>query len=110
MMCIRPLGMVTGNRSIFRHLLSQIRIGMDLTKFTLPAFLMAPRSTLEMFASLFGRSHMLAEYVHILNPVYTIHSVYSRVTAKPTSQERMIAVVKWYLGSLSASRRVSALK
>ncbi len=54
---------VTSNRSIIRHILSQVKIGMDLTKFTLPAFLMAPRSTLEMYASIFGRTDMLTAYV-----------------------------------------------
>ncbi len=54
---------VTSNKSIIRHILSQVRIGMDLTKFTLPAFLTAPRSTLEMYASIFGRTDMLTTYV-----------------------------------------------
>ncbi|XP_064392295.1 oxysterol-binding protein-related protein 9-like [Halichondria panicea] len=81
------------NKSIIRHILSQLRIGMDLTRFTLPAFLLAPRSTLEMYASLFGRPNML-----------------TAVTDQPTPRDRMIAAVKWFLGSLSASRRDPALK
>lgn len=57
---------VSPSRSIIRHILSQVRIGMDLTKFTLPAFLMAPRSTLEMYASIFGRTSMLTTCVETI--------------------------------------------
>ena len=36
--------------SIIKHLLSQVRIGMDLTKIVLPTFILERRSLLEMFA------------------------------------------------------------
>lgn len=107
------------NKSIIRHILSQLRIGMDLTRFTLPAFLLAPRSTLEMYASLFGRPNMLTAYVKAQHYCVCMCDVMSsndqglycvytcRVTDQPTPRDRMIAAVKWFLGSLSASRRVS---
>jgi oxysterol-binding protein-related protein 9/10/11 len=36
--------------SLISHLLSQLRIGMDLTKVVLPTFILEKRSLLEMYA------------------------------------------------------------
>lgn len=36
--------------SVVTHLISQVKIGMDLTKVTLPTFILERRSLLEMYA------------------------------------------------------------
>lgn len=41
---------MNAHSSIVTHLLSQVRIGMDLTKIVLPTFILERRSLLEMFA------------------------------------------------------------
>ena len=40
--------------SLITHLLSQVRIGMDLTKVVLPTFILEKRSLLEMYADFFA--------------------------------------------------------
>jgi len=40
--------------SLISHLLSQVRIGMDLTKVVLPTFILEKRSLLEMYADFFA--------------------------------------------------------
>lgn len=40
--------------SVIRHLLSQVKIGMDLTKVVLPTFILERRSLLEMYADYFA--------------------------------------------------------
>jgi len=76
------------NGSVITHLLSQVRIGMDLTKIVLPTFILERRSLLEMYADFF---------VH--------PTIFTDIAAKQTSEERMIQVLKWYLSSFSASRK-----
>lgn len=45
-----PLDGVQANRSIIMHMLSQVRVGMDLTRIVLPTFILEKRSLLEMYA------------------------------------------------------------
>lgn len=40
--------------SVVTHLLSQVKIGMDLTKVALPTFILERRSLLEMYADYFA--------------------------------------------------------
>lgn len=40
--------------SVIRHLLAQVKIGMDLTKVVLPTFILERRSLLEMYADYFA--------------------------------------------------------
>lgn len=40
--------------SVIKHLLSQVKIGMDLTKVVLPTFILERRSLLEMYADYFA--------------------------------------------------------
>ena len=40
--------------SVITHLLSQVRIGMDLTKIVLPTFILERRSLLEMYSDFFA--------------------------------------------------------
>ena len=48
-------------QSVITHLLTQVRIGMDLTKITLPTFILEPRSLLEMYADFFAHTDLFLE-------------------------------------------------
>lgn len=48
------VGSLEKHGSIIAHLLSQVRIGMDLTKVVLPTFILERRSLLEMYADFFA--------------------------------------------------------
>lgn len=49
--------------SVLSHLVSQVRIGMDLTKVTLPTFILERRSLLEMYADFFSHADLFARWV-----------------------------------------------
>ncbi|CAF3734230.1 unnamed protein product [Rotaria sp. Silwood1] len=79
--------------TIISHLISQARISMDLTKITLPTFILERRSFLEMLADFLAHPD---EFVNI--------------TDYQTSRERFIQVVKWYLSAFHAGRKSSVAK
>lgn len=79
-----------GQRSVIMHIISQLRLGMDLTRVTLPTFILERRSLLEMFADFLG------------HPDYFV-----RVADAATPEDRMQAVVKWYLTSIHVGRNGS---
>lgn len=74
--------------SVITHLLSQVRIGMDLTKIVLPTFILERRSLLEMYADFFAHP-----------------DIFTDIPIKQSAEERMVQVLKWYLSSFSASRK-----
>ncbi|CAF2741450.1 unnamed protein product [Rotaria sp. Silwood2] len=74
--------------TIISHLISQARISMDLTKITLPTFILERRSFLEMLAD------FLAHPDQFVN-----------VTDCQTPRDRFIQVVKWYLSAFHAGRK-----
>lgn len=79
--------------SVITHLLSQVRIGMDLTKIVLPTFILERRSLLEMYSDFFAHPDLFVQ------------------TTEGTSQEdRMVRVLKWYLSSFHAGRKSSIAK
>ncbi|KAI3377996.1 hypothetical protein SNEBB_009364 [Seison nebaliae] len=84
---------VVENCSVIRHLLSQLSIGMDLTRVTLPTFILERNSTLEMFANF------------IAHP-----DIFLACNKGETAKDRMIAVTRWYLGSFHASRKSTVPK
>ena len=43
-------GGVAANKSLIMYMLSQVRVGMDLSRVTLPTFILEKRSLLEMYA------------------------------------------------------------
>ena len=49
--------------SVITHLLSQVRIGMDLTKIVLPTFILEKRSLLEMYADFLAHPDLFVGYV-----------------------------------------------
>jgi len=71
--------------SMIGHLLSQLRIGMDLTKITLPTYILERRSLLEMYADFFAHSDLFV-----------------KIATCETPQERMVQCVRWYLSAFHA--------
>lgn len=60
------VGSLEKHGSIIAHLLSQVRIGMDLTKVVLPTFILERRSLLEMYADFFAHPDLFVKYVLLL--------------------------------------------
>ena len=84
---------MAGHGSVISHLLSQVKIGMDLTKVALPTFILERRSLLEMYADFFAHADLFAAI-----PNYS------------TPQERIVQTVKWYLSAFHAGRKGSVAK
>jgi hypothetical protein len=49
---------VEENKSVILHLLSQLKLGMDITGVVLPSFLLEKRYLLEMFADCMGHPQL----------------------------------------------------
>ncbi|XP_011298494.1 oxysterol-binding protein-related protein 9 [Fopius arisanus] len=79
--------------SVVTHLLSQVKIGMDLTKVALPTFILERRSLLEMYADYFAHPNYFISIADMLTP-----------------KERMVQVVRWYLCSFHAGRKSGVAK
>lgn len=79
--------------SVVTHLLSQVKIGMDLTKVVLPTFILERRSLLEMYADYFAHPDLFLKVVDFKDP-----------------RERMVQIVKWYLSSYHAGRKSAVAK
>ncbi|XP_058053836.1 oxysterol-binding protein-related protein 9 isoform X2 [Anopheles bellator] len=79
--------------SVVTHLLSQVKIGMDLTKVVLPTFILERRSLLEMYADYFAHPDL-----------------FLRIADMNDTRERMIQVVRWYLSAYHAGRKSSVAK
>eukprot|EP01134_Creolimax_fragrantissima_P005346 CFRG5346T1 len=69
------------NRSIIWSLLKQVKVGMDLSRVTLPTFILEPRSFLELLADYFYHSNVL--------------QIAARTNDSPV--QRLIEVVRWYM-------------
>jgi len=79
--------------SVITHLLSQVKIGMDLTKVTLPTFILERRSLLEMYADFFAHPDLFKGIPDFKDP-----------------KSRILQVLKWYLSSFHAGRKGSVAK
>ncbi|KAI6183290.1 Oxysterol-binding protein-related protein 9 [Aphelenchoides bicaudatus] len=79
--------------SVLMHLLSQVSVGMDLTKVTLPTFILERRSLLEMYADFFAHPE---DFIH--------------ADELTTPEERMISVVKYYLNAFYPARKSGVAK
>lgn len=87
------LGSMENHGSVVTHLLSQVKIGMDLTKVVLPTFILERRSLLEMYADSFAHPD---QFVKIVD--------------QATPRDRMVQVVRWYLSSYHAGRKSQVAK
>ncbi|XP_011150267.1 oxysterol-binding protein-related protein 9 [Harpegnathos saltator] len=79
--------------SVVTHLLSQVKIGMDLTKVALPTFILERRSLLEMYADYFAHPDQFVSIADMSTP-----------------KERMVQVIRWYLCSFHAGRKSGVAK
>uniref|UniRef100_A0A672K8U2 Oxysterol-binding protein n=1 Tax=Sinocyclocheilus grahami TaxID=75366 RepID=A0A672K8U2_SINGR len=84
---------VEEHKSVIMHLLSQVRLGMDLTKVVLPTFILERRSLLEMYADFFAHPDLFVSIADQQDP-----------------RDRMVHVVKWYLSAFHAGRKGSVAK
>uniref|UniRef100_A0A2K5SEC5 Oxysterol-binding protein n=1 Tax=Cebus imitator TaxID=2715852 RepID=A0A2K5SEC5_CEBIM len=86
-------GSAEEHKSIIMHLLSQIRLGMDLTKVVLPTFILERRSLSEMYADFFAHPDLFVSISDHKDP-----------------KDRIVQVVKWYLSAFHAGRKGSVAK
>ncbi|XP_040039924.1 oxysterol-binding protein-related protein 9 isoform X2 [Gasterosteus aculeatus] len=84
---------VEEHKSVIMHLLSQVRLGMDLTKVVLPTFILERRSLLEMYADFFAHPDLFVSIAEQLE-----------------ARDRMVHVVKWYMSAFHAGRKGSVAK
>jgi len=84
---------VEEHKSVIMHLLSQVKLGMDLTKVVLPTFILERRSLLEMYADFFSHPDLFVD-----------------IARKPSPKERMVACMKFYMYTFSAGRNSSIAK
>ncbi|XP_071800418.1 oxysterol-binding protein-related protein 9-like isoform X2 [Asterias amurensis] len=79
--------------SVISHLLSQVRLGMDLTKVVLPTFILERRSLLEMYGDFLAHPEIFATISDLESP-----------------KERIVQVVKWFMSAFHAGRKGSVAK
>ncbi|XP_004676414.1 PREDICTED: oxysterol-binding protein-related protein 10 isoform X2 [Condylura cristata] len=87
------LGVMEDQRSVILHLISQLKLGMDLTKVVLPTFILEKRSLLEMYADFMAHPDLLLA-----------------VTAGATPEERVICFVEYYLTAFHEGRKGALAK
>nr|CAB3264585.1 oxysterol-binding protein-related protein 9 [Phallusia mammillata] len=84
---------VEEHKSVIMHLLSQVKLGMDLTKVVLPTFILERRSLLEMYADFLAHPDLFLQ-----------------VADEATPETRMMAFLRFYLSTFSAGRDSSVAK
>ncbi|KAM6967630.1 oxysterol-binding protein-related protein 10-like [Aplochiton taeniatus] len=87
------LGVLEDQRSIILHLLSQLKLGMDLTRVVLPTFILEKRSLLEMYANFMAHPDMFLS-----------------ITSGATAEERMVHFVEYYLTAFHEGRKGAVAK
>lgn len=79
--------------NVVTHLLSQVKIGMDLTKVVLPTFILERRSLLEMYADYFAHPDLFLRIADLKDP-----------------RDRIVQVIRWYLSAYHAGRKSTVAK
>ncbi|CAB1449480.1 unnamed protein product [Pleuronectes platessa] len=87
------LGAVEEERSVILHLLSQLKLGMDLTRVVLPTFILEKRSLLEMYADFMSHPDL-----------------FMAITDGSSPEERMVRFVEYYLTSFHEGRKGAIAK
>nr|XP_036864524.1 oxysterol-binding protein-related protein 10 isoform X3 [Manis javanica] len=87
------LGVVEDQRSVILHLISQLKLGMDLTRVVLPTFILEKRSLLEMYADFMAHPDLLLA-----------------IAAAATPEERVICFVEYYLTAFQEGRKGALAK
>jgi hypothetical protein len=70
------LVLVEEHKSVILHLLSQLKLGMDLTKVVLPTFILEKRSLLEMFADCMGHPQLFVWSVSYFREAYFWYALF----------------------------------
>ncbi|KAM3928769.1 oxysterol-binding protein-related protein 10 isoform 2-T2 [Leptodactylus fuscus] len=89
----KDLGVMDDQRSVILHLISQLKLGMDLTKVVLPTFILEKRSLLEMYANFMAHPDL-----------------FLCIAAGTTPEERMISFVEYYLTAFHEGRKGAVAK
>ncbi|KAL2084614.1 hypothetical protein ACEWY4_020132 [Coilia grayii] len=87
------LGVLDDQRSVILHLLSQLKLGMDLTRVVLPTFILEKRSLLEMYANFMAHPDL-----------------FLAIGTGTTPEERMVRFVEYYLTSFHEGRKGAVAK
>ncbi|XP_028834941.1 oxysterol-binding protein-related protein 10 isoform X2 [Denticeps clupeoides] len=87
------LGVLDDQRNIILHLLSQLKLGMDLTRVVLPTFILEKRSLLEMYANFMAHPDM-----------------FLAITGGSTEEERIVRFVEYYLTAFHEGRKGAVAK
>uniref|UniRef100_A0A8D3BEC7 Oxysterol-binding protein n=1 Tax=Scophthalmus maximus TaxID=52904 RepID=A0A8D3BEC7_SCOMX len=87
------LGVLDDQRSIILHLLSQLKLGMDLTRVVLPTFILEKRSLLEMYANFMAHPDLFLS-----------------ITAGATAEDRIVRFVEYYLTAFHEGRKGAVAK
>eukprot|EP00063_Salmo_salar_P062810 XP_014037645.1 PREDICTED: oxysterol-binding protein-related protein 10-like [Salmo salar] len=87
------LGVREDQRNIILHLLSQLKLGMDLTRVVLPTFILEKRSLLEMYANFMAHPDM-----------------FLAITTGTTPEERIVRFVEYYLTAFHEGRKGAVAK
>ncbi|KAI4831791.1 hypothetical protein KUCAC02_001313 [Chaenocephalus aceratus] len=87
------LGAVEEERSVILHLLSQLKLGMDLTRVVLPTFILEKRSLLEMYADFMSHPDLFVT-----------------ITDGNSPEDRMVRFVEYYLTSFHEGRKGAIAK
>ncbi|XP_037330935.2 oxysterol-binding protein-related protein 10 isoform X2 [Pungitius pungitius] len=87
------LGVLEDQRSVILHLLSQLKLGMDLTRVVLPTFILEKRSLLEMYANFMAHPDMFLS-----------------ITAGATAEDRIVRFVEYYLTAFHEGRKGAVAK
>ncbi|KAM3917237.1 oxysterol-binding protein-related protein 11 [Leptodactylus fuscus] len=87
------LGAVEEQRSVILHLLSQLKLGMDLTRVVLPTFILEKRSLLEMYADFLSHPDLFLS-----------------ISGGLTPEARMLRFVEYYLTSFHEGRKGALAK
>ncbi|XP_023815383.1 oxysterol-binding protein-related protein 10 isoform X1 [Oryzias latipes] len=87
------LGVLDDQRSVILHLLSQLKLGMDLTRVVLPTFILEKRSLLEMYANFMAHPDMFLS-----------------ITMGATAEDRIVRFVEYYLTAFHEGRKGAVAK
>ncbi|XP_077160693.1 oxysterol-binding protein-related protein 10 isoform X3 [Paroedura picta] len=87
------LGVMEDQRSIILHLISQLKLGMDLTRVVLPTFILEKRSLLEMYANFLAHPDLFLS-----------------IAAGTTPEDRIINFVEYYLTAFHEGRKGAVAK
>ncbi|NWQ82463.1 OSB10 protein, partial [Columbina picui] len=87
------LGVMDDQRSVILHLISQLKLGMDLTRVVLPTFILEKRSLLEMYANFMAHPDLFLS-----------------IAAGATPEDRIICFVEYYLTAFHEGRKGAVAK